>query len=118
MGPGLMSHEFSGYMCAEITLGEASFFRHPTAETTLTALIGWINPLVLLYLVACSVKRLNRARPLIAVAIVGCCLAMWVQLAAEHVTLLVGHYLWIAGIALLLFSPVVNRQLQRNSSKS
>lgn len=116
-GPGVMNHEFPGYVCAEITLiGVASFFRRPTAETTLAALIGWINPLVLLYLVACSVKRLHGARPLIAGAIVGCCLAMWVQLAAEHVTLLLGHYLWIAGIVALLFSPLVNQQLQRNAS--
>lgn len=117
-GPGVMNHEFPGYLCAEITLvGIASFVRRPTAETTLTALTGLINPLVMLYLVTYSVKRLNRARPWIAGAIVGCCLAMWVQLAAEHVTLLVGHCLWIAGIAVLLFSPLVNQHLQRNASK-
>jgi len=114
-----MSHEFPGYVCAEITLvASANFFEHPKAEAILAVLSGWINPLVLLYLVACSANRLNRTRPFIAGAIVACCLAMWVQLATEHVALLVGHYFWIAGIALLLFTPLVNHHSQRNGSKA
>ena len=118
-GPGTMSHEFPGYVCAEITLiGAVGFFRHPSVETVLTALIGWINPLVLLYLLSCAANRLDRTRPFIAGAIVVCCLAMWIQLAAEHVALLVGHYFWIAGIALLLFTPLVNHHSQRNASKA
>ena len=118
-GPGTMSHEFPGYVCAEITLvGSATFFEHPKAKSIPTVLIGWINPLVLLYLVACSANRLHRTRPFIAGAIVACCLAMWVQLATEHVALLVGHYSWIAGIALLLFTPLVGHHPQRNASKA
>jgi hypothetical protein len=113
-GPGTTSHEFLGYECAEITVvGSATFFEHPKAEAIPALLSGWINPLVLLYLVACSAKLLNRTRPFIAGAIVACCLAMWVQLATQHVTLLVGHYFWIAGITLLLFTPLVNYRTQR-----
>ena len=108
-GPGTTSHEFLGYECAEITLaGSATFFEHPKAEAIPTVVSGWINPLVLLYLVSCALKRLNRTRPFIASAIVVCCVAMWVQLATEHAALLVGHYIWIAGIVLLLLTPVVD----------
>jgi hypothetical protein len=114
-----MSHEFQGYECAEITLvGAATFFLHPNADAIPTALIGWINPLVLLYFLSCAANRLNRTRLFIAGAIVVCCLAMWIQLAADYVTLLVGHYLWIAGIALVLSTPLVNHYLQRNALKA
>jgi hypothetical protein len=118
-GPGTTSHEFPGYVCAEITLlGSATFFEHPKAEAIPAVVSGWINPLVLLYLVACLAKCLNRTRLFVAVAIAACCLAMWIQLATEHVALLVGHYFWIAGIASLLFAPLVNRRSQRNDSKA
>jgi hypothetical protein len=104
-------------VCAEITLlASGTFFEHPKAEAIPAVLIGWINPLVLLYLVACSAKRLNQTRPFIAGAIAACCLAMWVQLATEHVALLAGHYFWIAGIASLLFTPLINHRSQRNAS--
>jgi hypothetical protein len=116
-GPGTMSHEFIGYECAEVTLvSSAAIFEHPKVEAIPAVLSGWINPLVLLYPVACSVKRLDRSRPFIAGAIVACCFAMWVQFAAEHVTLLVGHYFWIGGIALLLLTPLMNQRSQRNAS--
>lgn len=109
-GPGAMSHEFAGYECAEVTLaGVAAFFRHPNAEAIPVALTGWINPLLLLYLLSCAARRLNRVRPFLAGAIVVCCLAMWIELAAEHVALLAGHYLWIAGIVLILTAPLANQ---------
>jgi FtsH-binding integral membrane protein len=115
-GPGLMSHEYPGYVCAEITLmGAASFFRHPSVKAISVALIGWINPLVLLYLVSRAARRLNRARVFIAGAIVVCCLAMWIQLAADHVALLIGHYVWIGGIALLLAAPFADRFQPRDA---
>jgi hypothetical protein len=106
-------------VCAEITLvGSATFFEHPKVEAIPAVVTGWINPLVPLYLVACSVSRLNWSRPFIACAIVACCLAMWFQLATEHVALLVGHYSWIAGIALLLFTPLVNHRSRLNAPKA
>ncbi len=121
-GPGLTSHEYPGYVCAEISLfATAIFFRHPSVKAIPIALIGWLNPLVLFYLLACFAKKLDRARPFIAAAIVVCCLAMWIQLAADHAVLLVGHYLWIAGIALVLAAPLVKRILlptAPNSSSS
>jgi hypothetical protein len=119
MGPGTMSHEFPGYLCAEITLiGTGNVFRHASVEIILTALIGWINPLVLLYLLSGARNGLDRTRPFIAGAIVVCCLAMWIRLGTEHVVLLDGPLLWIAGIALLLLTPLVNRHSQPNTTKA
>ena len=104
-------------MCAEITFfAAASFFRHPSVKAIPIALIGFINPLVLFYLLACVTKKLNPARLFIAVALVVCCAAMWIQLAQDHAALLVGHYLWIAGIALILAAPLANRLRARGLS--
>jgi hypothetical protein len=109
-GPGLVSHEFPGYICAGVTLlGAAAFFRHPDAAGIPTALIGWINPLVLLYLFFSISKKLHRTRPFLAGIIAVACLVMWIQLSREHVTLLPGHYLWIAGIALILSAPLADQ---------
>jgi hypothetical protein len=108
-GPGSSSHDFEGWECAEVTLvAAANFFQNPNAKAVPVALIGWINPLVLFYLLSGVVKRLSRTRPFIAGAIGVCCVAMWIQLAADHVTLLPGHYLWIAGIALVLSAPLAS----------
>lgn len=105
-----MSHEYQGWECAEITLfGAAVFFQRPNLEVIPTVLSGWINPLLLFYLLACAVKRLHRIRPFIAGTIAVCCVAMWIQLAADHVALLSGHYLWIAGIALILSAPLASQ---------
>jgi hypothetical protein len=108
-GPGSTSHDFPGWVCAEVTLdATASFLRKPNAEVIPAVLSGWINPLLLLYLLSCAVKRLNRTRPSIAGAIAVCCVTMWIQLALDHVALLLGHYLWIAGIALVLSAPLAS----------
>lgn len=110
-----MSHEYSGYECAEFTLAGAAesfrLFRHPSARAIPLSLACWINPLLVLYLLSFAGRRLKRARPFLAAAIAVCCLAMWVDLLAlEHVALLVGHYLWIAGMALILSAPLANRR--------
>jgi peptidoglycan/LPS O-acetylase OafA/YrhL len=109
-GSGSISHEFPGWLCAEATLAStAAFFRNPKAEAIPIVVSGWINPLVLFYLLAGAVKRLRRIRPIIAGTIAACCAAMWIQLAADQVALLAGHYLWIAGIALILAAPWAGR---------
>jgi hypothetical protein len=118
-GPGAMSHEYHGWECAEVTLyGDAVFFGRPNLEAVPVALSGWINPLVLFYLLSCAVKRLRRTRSFIAGAIAVSCIAMWIQLAEDHVTLLRGHYLWIAGIALILSAPLVSRLGARNNYRT
>jgi hypothetical protein len=96
-------------MCAGATLlATPAFFQHPNPAAIPTVLIGWINPLGLLYLLFCAFKKLHRIRAVLAVIISAACLVMWIQLAREHVTLLVGHYLWIAGIALILLAPLAS----------
>lgn len=108
-GPGAVSHEFEGWECAEVTLyGSIRFLQDPNAGVIPAVLSGWINPLVLFYLLACGAKRLNRTRPFIAAAIAVCCVAMWFKLASEHVTLLIGHYLWIAGTILIACVPLAS----------
>jgi hypothetical protein len=109
-GPGAVSREFQGYECAAVTLvGTANFVQHPSLMAVPIVFIGWINPLLLLYLLAGAVKKLGAARPFLAGTILVGCVAMWILLAEDHVTLLAGHYLWIAGIVLILSAPLTNR---------
>jgi hypothetical protein len=37
-------------------------------------------------------------------------IATWIYLAKEHFTPLVGHYLWVAGILLILGAPLAAQQ--------
>jgi hypothetical protein len=97
--PGPYIHDVEGWLCAEASLmASADLLHGPQVQALNLALSGWINPLAVLYLLAWAVKGFRRVRPWIAASVVVCCVAMWIGLRAEHVTLLIGHYLWIAGI--------------------
>jgi hypothetical protein len=69
-------------------------------------LSGWVNPLVLIYLVCSAWKSLVRTRRVLACAILACIGATWAFLAKAQMTPLVGHFLWIGGI-LSMLSPEV-----------
>lgn len=115
-GPGSGSLTSSGWECAFVAVWAAgvTFVRLPKAEALPTVISGWINPLLLFYLISYIARKLNRVRPYIAGAIVICCVSMWIGLALQHVTLLIGHYLWIAGIVLILFAPFADQLASRN----
>lgn len=121
-GPGLQSHDFDGWECAVvsswITVRAIKYGVHPKTETSdpsapayaaLVALSGWVNPLVLLYLASCAWRKFNRIRPFLAGLIFLCLIAAWIVLAKEHFKLLIGHYLWLAGILVILVAPFVMR---------
>lgn len=75
-----MSHQYSGYECAEFTLIGAAesfrLFRRPNVRAIPLSLTCWINPLLALYLLSYAGRRLKRARPFLVAAIAVCCLAM------------------------------------------
>ena len=106
-GPGLESLTCSGWYCTTVVLMLAGLaVLHPNIRFVPILLVGGINPLLVVYLLFSMRKRTRRFLPFIAGVTLAGCAVMWSFLANAHVTLLIGHYLWIAGIAMILFAPL------------
>jgi len=111
-GPG--SGPYTGWGCAVVALSASAGIAHLFAagawqdKESLGALClvlsGWINPLVILYLLFSIWKRLVVVRRTIAGVILVCIVATWVFFAKAPMYPLVGHFLWIGGI-LIVLSP-------------
>jgi hypothetical protein len=107
-GPG--SGPQPGWVCAGFTLiPSGALFQHPAAllrgtdaKEYMLLFSGWVNPLILIYLLFCLGRRWRWPRRIAAVAIVICLACAWMFLAREHFTALIGHYLWVAGTLLML----------------
>jgi hypothetical protein len=122
-GPGLQSHVFAGWECAAVmtpifTVRLLQIAVEPERapqgtpiwpDLALMALSGWVNSFVLLYLLCCLFRKLRKFRSFLAGSIVVCLIATWILLARQHFALLVGHWLWVAGIAVMLAAPFVMR---------
>lgn len=113
-GSGAGSGPQPGWVCAGFTLiPTGAVIQHPSAlfkgtesrEYTLL-FSGWVNPLVLIYLLFCIRRSWIWPRRIAAVAILICLGCAWVFLANEHFTAFIGHYLWVAGIVLMLIPEV------------
>jgi hypothetical protein len=101
-----------GWKCASIATSESMtlFVKpghvHHEYFEYLLAFSGWINPLVLLALLATPIRALRILRKIFAVLVVLCMIATWVLFAKEHITPLVGHFMWIAGAILFLIPEI------------
>ncbi len=78
---------------------------------------GWVNPLIVLYLVLAATNKFVTARRVLAVAILVCMIATWIFFAAAHFVPLIGHILWIAGALLILF-PEIAGHAQESAVKN
>jgi hypothetical protein len=112
-GPG--SGIFVGWACAVSALMATAGLLHLGAALQGKDAVGaislmfsgWVNPLVLLYLVFCIRSSWARVRHVLAAAILLCLLATWVFLFKAPMTPLVGHFLWVAGIVTILGAEFV-----------
>ncbi len=122
-GPSSRSEDLPGWECAEVTpiftvrllqfaIGGQHFPQDAPIwpELPLLAISGWVNPLLLLYLLSGLARKFSKFRELLASFVVLAVSATWIFLAREHFKLLLGHYLWIFGIALTLAAPFVGRR--------
>jgi hypothetical protein len=104
---------FPGWKCASVALSmtTALFGKTvsggPSTAVLLVAMSGWINPLIVLFLLFCVAARLRMARAIVAVVILLCMGATWSFFALQKVTPLTGHYLWIAGALVILLPEVI-----------
>ncbi|MGD0734367.1 MAG: hypothetical protein ABR976_04430 [Terracidiphilus sp.] len=119
-GPGSGPMQLTGWMCATIAIGATAGLFHASASAwqgkdamamAFLILSGWLNPLTLIYLVFTIWRRLVVIRRILAVAMLICIAATWAFFAETWKTdspmhPLIGHYLWVAGI-LIILSPEV-----------
>ncbi|MGP8253453.1 MAG: hypothetical protein ACLQHF_15590 [Terracidiphilus sp.] len=100
----------SGWKCATIATTESmTLFAKPGPGhhqfiEYLVAFSGWINPFILLLILASPVRVFLILRRIFAVAVVLCMAGTWVLFAQQHIVPLIGHFMWIVG-ALLVIAP-------------
>ena len=100
---------FLGSRCAWMTL--VNTFSHEIwhSKYFLAVLSGWINPLLLLYLFLLLFPKLFWPRRILAGAIAAFIAGTWVLFAVVPLVPLIGHFLWIAGILLILAGEAMRR---------
>jgi len=99
-----------GSRCAWITLVNTMNPEIWHSKYFLAILSGWINPLVVLYLVFLLFPRFFWPRRIVAGAIVAFIAGTWVFFAIYPLVPLVGHILWIAGIVLIVAGEAMGRE--------
>ena len=106
-GPG--SGPQVGWVCAGFALAPSAILLHPSqflhgaANKDMTLLFsGWVNPLLLIYLLFSIWRRFVRTRRVLAVAILACLASTWIFFVEVKFIPLIGHYLWVAGILAIL----------------
>jgi hypothetical protein len=99
----------SGWKCATIATTESMTLfgkpgngQHQFIEY-LVAFSGWINPLIVLVILASPVRVMLTVRRIFSVIIVLCMAGTWVLFSQQHIVPLTGHFLWIAGALLVIF---------------
>ena len=102
---------FRGYTCAWVTVVNTLSTEVWRSKEVLAILSGWINPLLLLYLVSLLSDRMRWPRRIVASAILLFIGGTWVYFSLAHLVPLVGHYLWIAGILMVLSGEVMGREV-------
>jgi hypothetical protein len=112
-----------GWKCATIATTESmTIFGNPGKGQHqfieyLVAFSGWINPLVVLVILASPVRVLLVVRRIFAVIAVLCMAGTWAVFAQQHIVPLTGHFLWIAG-ALLVIIPDAFPSRPRGSARA
>ncbi|MGD0941070.1 MAG: hypothetical protein ABR905_15305 [Terracidiphilus sp.] len=95
-----------GSRCAWITLINTLNPEMWHSKYFLTVFSGWINPLLVLYLIFLLFPIFRWPRRIAAGLIVAFMTGTWVFFAMYPLVPLVGHFLWIAGILLILAGEV------------
>jgi hypothetical protein len=91
-----------GSRCAWIMLINSFSHELWNLKDFLAILSGWINPLIVLYLIFLIFPKFRWPRRIVAGLIALFILGTWVFFYTYPLVPLVGHYLWITGILLIL----------------
>jgi hypothetical protein len=107
-GSGTFAENVPGWECAKVAIESTPhLFQKPAPYFPYyvflaTVISGLINPLVLIYLSFCITLKHLRTLRFIAIAILFCIAITWIFFAFAHFVPLIGHFLWIAGVLLIL----------------
>ena len=101
---------YKGYICAGAMLINSlkSEFWH--SKEFLAILSGWINPLMVLYLIFLLFPIFRWPRRIAAGLIVAFMIGTWVFFALYPLVPLAGHFMWIGGILLILVGEFFDRK--------
>jgi hypothetical protein len=100
---------YKGYVCAGVTLINSFKAEFWHSKDFLAVLSGWINPLLVLYLIFLLFPIFRWPRRIVAVIIVAFMIGTWVFFNLYPLVPLAGHFLWIGGILLILSGEVFSR---------
>jgi len=111
-GPGPNSQP--GWVCAVVATGSlAGIFKgsigSATPDILCLMLSGLVNPLLLVYLVFCLWTKFVGVRAGLAVVILIGLVATWWFFGFSHFIPAIGHYLWVAGILVILAGELAGR---------
>lgn len=99
---------YKGWFCAFVTLMN-TFSRDVWTSPGgfLAILSGWINPLIVIYLILLIRKNYVWPRRTVALAVIAFMAATWIYFAVAAMVPLIGHVLWIAGALMILSGEIV-----------
>ena len=100
---------FRGSFCAWVTLVNSFSREIWHSMDFLAVLSGWINPLLVLYLIFLLFPVLHWPRRIVAGLIVLFMAGTWVFFCHHSLVPLVGHFLWIGGILLILIGELMGQ---------
>jgi hypothetical protein len=123
-GTGAGSGPMLGWMCALVASSATGGIFRASASTiqgkdvlgiVCLILSGWVNPLVVFYLVASIWRQLVTIRRVLGAAVLLCLIASWVFLYKAPMIPLIGHYLWAAGALLILSGEFFRRDREHDN---
>ena len=103
---------YKGWQCAQVSLMLTVAPDTYHSPLILAVLGGLINPMIVLYLASYR-PRFARMRQIMTWAILLCLISTWVFFAVDQFIPLIGHFMWIAGIGLIL---VANRSFSSETA--
>lgn len=93
---------YKGWFCAFVTIMN-TFSRDVWSTSGFLAILsGWINPLILIYLILLVRDNSVWPRRIISMTVVAFMIATWIYFAVDSMVPLIGHVLWIAGALMIL----------------
>jgi hypothetical protein len=101
---------YRGYACAWVTLINTVNREIWHSNMFLAVLSGWINPLLLVYLIFLVSPKLRWPRRILAGIIVVFIVGTRVYFSLAHLVPLIGHDLWIAGILMILAGESMGKE--------
>ncbi len=116
--PGVTTPDtYKGWFCAMITLTNTFSLEVWRSKDCLAILSGWINPLILIYMILLAIPRLVWPRRIVAGAVVAFMVGTWIYFALVPMVPLIGHVLWIVGALMILGGELVGHEKARHEGE-